>query len=201
MVAEPPGGLSKYTPGEKGPWLQRKRPSFHAGTVIHPPLRLTAQPVAGMREEQSQTERSLVVARLWSQLTGAAKSVVRFLDPDKYDGEQGLSRFLEVLRSSPLQNLPVPDSFTRLDKWSNLRRRDKESIAELLIREEELYVELQQALTRARRDKQPDRPACPQCLRVLLPWGKVHHLLRLGAQLQQPGDQREMSPPMRRKNM
>ena len=106
-----------------------------------------------------QTERSLVVARLWGQLTGAAKSVVRFLDPDKYDGEQGLSRFLDVLRSSPLQNLPVPDSFTRLDRWSNLRRRDKESIAELIIREEELYVELQQSLLRARRDKPPERPA------------------------------------------
>ena len=52
-----------------------------------------------------------MVARLWGRLQGAAKSVVRHLDPDAYDDESGLARFLNVLRASPLQQLPVPDSF------------------------------------------------------------------------------------------
>ena len=34
-----------------------------------------------------------------------------------------------------------------------MKRSDKESVAELIIREEELYTELQQSLTRARRDR------------------------------------------------
>ena len=98
-------------------------------------------------------DRKLVVARLWGRLQGAAKSVVRHLDPDAYDDESGLARFLSVLRSSPLQQLPVPDSFSRLDRWNTLRRRDRESISELLVREEEVFTELQQALMRARQDR------------------------------------------------
>eukprot|EP00435_Cladocopium_sp_Y103_P044426 s1130_g12.t1 len=103
-----------------------------------------------------QTVRTFTGGR---KTVGTAKSVVRYLDPDQYEGEQGLRRFLDVLRASPLQNLPIPDSFTRLDRWSSLKRRDKETIPELIIREEELYVELQQALMRARRDKHPETSA------------------------------------------
>ena len=100
-----------------------------------------------------QSERSLVVARLWGQLTGAAKSVVRYLEPEQYEGENGLKAFLDVLRSSPLQQLPVPDSFNRLERWHNLKRHDRESIPELIVREEELFTSLQQALLRARKDR------------------------------------------------
>ena len=100
-----------------------------------------------------QSERNLVVARLWGQLSGAAKSVVRYLDPDVYDGDDGLKRFLDVLRSSPLQQLPVPDSFSRLERWSSLKRHDKKSVAEMIVREEELFTELQQSLLRARKDR------------------------------------------------
>lgn len=98
-------------------------------------------------------DRKLVVARLWGRLQGAAKSVVRHLDPDAYDDESGLARFLNVLRASPLQQLPVPDSFSRLDRWNTLRRRDRESVSELIVREEEVFTELQQALIRARQDR------------------------------------------------
>ena len=116
-------------------------------------------------------ERDLVVARLWGQLHGAAKSVVRYLEPDQYEGSDGLDRFLEVLRASPLQQLPICDSFVRLEKWHSLRRTDKESIPELIVREEELFTELQQSLMRARRERhaagapaQPD-PSSPSGLR------------------------------------
>ena len=100
-----------------------------------------------------ESERGLVVARLWGRLTGAAKSVVRHLDPDAYDWTEGLKNFLQVLRESPLQQLPIPDSFSRLEKWNQLRRFDRETISELLVREEELFTDLQQALTRARTDQ------------------------------------------------
>ena len=53
----------------------------------------------------------------------------------------------------PLQQLPVPDSFKRLDVWHHLRRNNGETIPQLLVREEDLFVQLQSALTRARQDR------------------------------------------------
>ena len=98
-------------------------------------------------------ERKLAASRIWQKLQGAAKSVVRHLDPDEFDREDGLRKLLGVLRDSPLQQLPVPDSFSRLEKWSALRRGNSEAIPQLLVREEELFTELQQALKRARSDR------------------------------------------------
>ena len=82
-----------------------------------------------------ESERKLVVARLWRKLSGAAKSIVRYADPEQFDHEDGLNQFLALLRESPLQRLPVPDSFNRLDKWSNLKRTDREPVAELIVRD------------------------------------------------------------------
>eukprot|EP00435_Cladocopium_sp_Y103_P067948 s182_g30.t1 len=59
-----------------------------------------------------------------------------------------------------VSQLPVPDSFARLERWHGLRRADKESISELIVREEELFTELQQSLIRARKDR-PGEPSSP----------------------------------------
>ena len=75
------------------------------------------------------------------------------MEPEEYDNERGLSKLLDVLRASPLQRLAVPDSFNRLEKWSNLRRLPGESVPQLLVREEELFTELQQGLQRARTER------------------------------------------------
>ena len=99
------------------------------------------------------SERKLAAPRVWQKLGGAAKSVVRHLDPAPFTTEGGMGKLLSVLRESPLQKLPVPDSFNRLEKWSGLRRATSESIPQLLVREEELFVELQQALQRARAER------------------------------------------------
>eukprot|EP00435_Cladocopium_sp_Y103_P013825 s669_g3.t1 len=100
-----------------------------------------------------ENERPLVVARLWGKLKGAAKSVVRHLEPDDFESKDGLELFLQILRDSPLQQLPIPDSFSRLERWNQLRRHDRETISELLVREEEHFTELLQALGRARTDR------------------------------------------------
>ena len=100
-----------------------------------------------------ETERKLAASRIWQKLTGAAKSVVRHLDPGDFDDQNGLTKLLNVLRESPLQKLPVPDSFSRLERWSQLRRGPHETIPQLLVREEDLFVELQQALKRARAER------------------------------------------------
>lgn len=100
-----------------------------------------------------ETERRLAASRVWQKLQGAAKSVVRHLDPSDFDTPTGLDRLIEVLRASPLQRLPVPDSFQRLERWSSMRRGAQETLPQLLVREEELFTELQQALHRARADR------------------------------------------------
>ena len=63
-------------------------------------------------------------------LVRCCKSVVKHMELEAFEGTDGLLRFLEVLRSSPLQQLPIPDSFSRMGRWSGMRRRDKESITE-----------------------------------------------------------------------
>ena len=105
------------------------------------------------RKSLKESEQKQAASKVWQRLTGVAKSVVRHLDPDKFEDAEGLDRLLEVLRRSPLQSLPVPDSFARLEAWNGLRRFDRESVPELLVREEDLFVQLQQSLQRARKDR------------------------------------------------
>lgn len=100
-------------------------------------------------------EKKQAASRLWARLTGPAKAVVRHLNPDEFEALDGVSKLLSVLRQSPLQQLPVPDSFKRLDTWHQLKRGAGESIPQLLVREEDLFVQLQAALRRARQDQSP----------------------------------------------
>ena len=102
-----------------------------------------------------ETERRGAAARVWSRLSGSARSVVKHLSAEDFDCAGGLDKLLQVLRASPLQSLPIPDSFAKLEKWHQLRRRDQESIPELLVREDELFLELQQSLVRSRARKRP----------------------------------------------
>ena len=60
---------------------------------------------------------------------------------------------MHVPRSSPLQQLPVPDSYSRLERWHFLRRRDGESVGELFVGEEELWTQMHNSLKRARSDR------------------------------------------------
>ena len=61
-------------------------------------------------------ERRGAAARVWSRLTGPARSVVRHLAPDEFNSAGGLDKLLQVLRASPLQTLPIPDSFSKLER-------------------------------------------------------------------------------------
>ena len=99
-------------------------------------------------------ERRGAAARVWSRLTGPARSVVKHLSPEDFDNSAGLDKLLLVLRSSPLQTLPIPDSFSKLERWHSLRRKDTETIPELIVREDDLFRELQQSLLRSRAGKQ-----------------------------------------------
>lgn len=67
------------------------------------------------------SERKQAASRVWARLQGPAKAVVRHCNPDDYESTDGLTKLIEVLRKSPLQELPIPDSFKRLDIWHQLK--------------------------------------------------------------------------------
>ncbi|CAE7730452.1 unnamed protein product [Symbiodinium sp. CCMP2592] len=104
------------------------------------------------------SEKAGAAARVWAKLSGPAKSVVRHLDPEQYYRADGLEKLLTLLRGSPLQTLPVPDCFAKLERWNTLRRKDHETIPEFLVREDECFTELQQSLKRSRDMRKPPPP-------------------------------------------
>ena len=129
-----------------------------------------------------ENERKLAASRIWQKLTGAAKSVVRHLDPEDFDDSNGLTKLLNVLRESPLQKLPVPDSFSRAWEWSQLRRGPQETIPQLIVREEDLFVELQQALNELELNELLLR----ERLRRVPPEVKDHHPVSIGISTRLP---------------
>ena len=114
------------------------------------------------------SDRKGAAARVWSKLQGPARSVVKHLQPQDFFHDGGLDKLLTILRGSPLQTLPIPDTFAKLERWSNLRRKEQETVAELLVREDDMFRELMQSLERARAKGKapgvstPTAPATPK---------------------------------------
>ena len=135
------------------PWCLTKELKSRPGQETLLSLKHSLRHAAGMQKSLKSSERQQAASRIWARLTGPARAVVRHLDPDDYEADDGLSRLVDVLRKSPLQALPIADSFKRLDAWHMLKRLPGESIPKLLVREEDMFVQLQSALTRAREDR------------------------------------------------
>ena len=55
-------------------------------------------------------EQERAVARLWANLQGRAKEVVRMCKPQDFEDARGVERLLRILRESPLASMPVPDA-------------------------------------------------------------------------------------------
>lgn len=122
-------------------------------TQIPAPSKTLQRAASGMSAlDLKESDRKLAAPRIWQKLHGAAKSVVKNLKPEDFDVANGVEKLLDVLRESPLQKLPIPDSFSRLERWSGLRRAQGEDIPHLIIREE-LFTELQRGLQRARYER------------------------------------------------
>ena len=50
---------------------------------------------------------------------------MKHLQPQDFFHDGGLDQLLDILRGSPLQTLPIPDTFSILERWFNLRRRNE----------------------------------------------------------------------------
>ena len=109
------------------------------------------------RKALKPAERNQAPARLWQALTGSPKDAVKNLDPDEFEDQRGLERFLRVLKDSPLGKLPLQDAFTRIDGYHQVKRHYCETTASYILRENQAHLDLQKALKRLRRDRQKKR--------------------------------------------
>ena len=91
-------------------------------------------------------EQERAVARLWANLQGPAKEVVRMCKPQDFEDARGVERLLRILRESPLASVPVPDAFQKIQAYDQIRRRSEEVIGDYIVREQSAFREMTEAL-------------------------------------------------------
>ena len=82
-------------------------------------------------------EQERAVARLWANLQGPAKEVVRMCKPQDFEDARGVERLLRILRESPLASMPVPDAYKKIQAYDQIRRRPGEVIGDYIVRYKE----------------------------------------------------------------
>ena len=81
-------------------------------------------------------EQEGAVARLWANLQGPTKEVVRMCKPQDFEDARRVGRLLRILRDSPLASMPVPDAFNKIQAYDQIRRRPGEVIGDYIVREQ-----------------------------------------------------------------
>ena len=98
-------------------------------------------------------EQERAVARLWANLQGPAKEVVRMCKPQDFEDARGVERLLRILRESPLASMPVPDAYKKIQAYDQIRRRTGEVIGDFFVREQRAFREMTEALRRVRNSR------------------------------------------------
>ena len=78
-----------------------------------------------------EQERS--VARLWANLQGPAKEVVRMCKPQHFEDARGVAK---------------PDAYKKIQAYDQIRRRSGEVIGDFFVREQRAFREMTEALRR-----------------------------------------------------
>ena len=97
-------------------------------------------------------EQERAVARLWANLQGPAKEVVRMCKPQDFEDVRGVER-LRILLESPLASMPVLDAYKKIQAYDQIRRRPGEVIGYYIVREQRAFRELTEALRRVRNSR------------------------------------------------
>ena len=98
-------------------------------------------------------EQERAVARLWANLQGLAKEVVRMCKPQDFEDARGIERLLRILRDSPLASMPVPDAYKKIQAYDQIRRRPREVIGDYIVREQRAFREMTEGLRRVRNSR------------------------------------------------
>ena len=93
-------------------------------------------------------EQERAVARLWANLQGPAKEVVRMCKPQDFEDARRVERLLRVSRDSPLASMSVPDAYKKIQAYNQIRRRPGEVIGDYIVREQRAFREMTEALRR-----------------------------------------------------
>ena len=91
-------------------------------------------------------EQERAVARLWANLQGLAKEVVRMCKPQDFEDARGVERLFRILRESPLASMPVADTYKKI-------RRPGEVIGDYIVREQRAFREMTETLRNSRNEK------------------------------------------------
>ena len=95
-------------------------------------------------------EQERALARLWANLQGPAKEVVRMCKPQDFEDARGVERLLRILRESPLASMPVPDAYKKIQAYDQIRRRPGEVIGDYIVRGQRAFREMTEALRSVR---------------------------------------------------
>ena len=98
-------------------------------------------------------EQERAVARLWANLQGPAKEVVRMCKPQDFEDARGVERLIRILRESPLASMPVPDAYKKIQAYDQIRRGPGEVIGDYIVREQRAFREMTEALRRVRNSR------------------------------------------------
>ena len=98
-------------------------------------------------------EQERAVTRLWANLQGPAKEMVRMCKPQDVEDARGVDRLLRILRDSPLAQMPVLGASKKIQAYDQIRRRPGEVIGDHIVREQRAFREMTEALQRARNSR------------------------------------------------
>ena len=98
-------------------------------------------------------EQERAVARLWANLRGPAKEVVRMCKPQDFGDARRVERLLRILRGIPLASVPVPDAYKKKQAYDQSRRRPGLVIGDKIVREQRASREMTEALRRVRNSR------------------------------------------------
>ncbi|CAK0867947.1 unnamed protein product, partial [Prorocentrum cordatum] len=102
-----------------------------------------------LKRQERDLAANRIIGRMLQSKTIAIRTFATTLDPDRYENPNGHILLLDDLRSSPLGKLPIPDAAHKIKHYyKDFKRRKGETVGALLIREQDCYSEMVQALER-----------------------------------------------------
>jgi hypothetical protein len=97
------------------------------------------------------SERHLAAAKIWGNLRGPARMAAARLSASELTGQDGPQTILDFLVATPLAKQPLPDAYRKIEEHRNVRRSKNDTAAEYVLREQESYDKMIDALRRLRR--------------------------------------------------
>ena len=119
-----------------------------------------------LKKQERDLAANRIIGRMLQSRVVAIRTFATTLDPDRYETHDGHLLLLEDLRASPLGKLPIPDAAHKIKHYyKDFKRKKGETVGALLIREQDCYTEMVQALERLLEEmgETEQYKRCAQC--------------------------------------